>query len=117
MLVTPHTPHMIQPPPLYVSSSSLRPSLHTNPHTPRLRCTCHHPINHLTGFSEHFVSYILCVGNEKIRIFNGSLAPIAGKSSRRVIGTVWHNKGLYFLDNDGSSSSLSKFLPGRSSKP
>ncbi|TYK14441.1 TMV resistance protein N [Cucumis melo var. makuwa] len=35
--------------------------------------------DHLTGSSEHFVSYILCVGNEKIRITDGSLAPIVGK--------------------------------------
>ncbi|KAA0057210.1 reverse transcriptase [Cucumis melo var. makuwa] len=34
---------------------------------------------HLTGFSEHFVSYSPCVGNEKIRIVDDSLAPIAGK--------------------------------------
>ena len=35
--------------------------------------------NHLTGYSEHFASYIPCVGNEKIRIVDDSLAPIAGK--------------------------------------
>ncbi|KAA0055541.1 Cysteine-rich RLK (RECEPTOR-like protein kinase) 8 [Cucumis melo var. makuwa] len=35
--------------------------------------------DHLTGFSEYFVSYTPCAGNEKIRIANGSLAPIAGK--------------------------------------
>ncbi|KAA0054163.1 Cysteine-rich RLK (RECEPTOR-like protein kinase) 8 [Cucumis melo var. makuwa] len=35
--------------------------------------------DHLTGFSEHFVTYTPCVGNEKIRITDGSLAPIAGK--------------------------------------
>ncbi|TYK01384.1 Cysteine-rich RLK (RECEPTOR-like protein kinase) 8 [Cucumis melo var. makuwa] len=35
--------------------------------------------DHLTGFSEYFVSYTLCASNEKIRIANGSLAPIAGK--------------------------------------
>ncbi|KAL4022749.1 hypothetical protein IC575_016494 [Cucumis melo] len=35
--------------------------------------------DHLTGFSEHFVSYTPCAGNEKIRIADGSLAPIAGK--------------------------------------
>ncbi|KAA0033074.1 reverse transcriptase [Cucumis melo var. makuwa] len=34
---------------------------------------------HLKGFSEHFVSYTPCVGNEKIRIVDDSLAPIAGK--------------------------------------
>ncbi|KAL0556125.1 hypothetical protein IC582_004635 [Cucumis melo] len=35
--------------------------------------------NHLTGFSEHFVTYTPCVDNEKIWIANGSLAPIATK--------------------------------------
>ncbi|KAL0560269.1 hypothetical protein IC582_000669 [Cucumis melo] len=35
--------------------------------------------DHLTGFSEHFVSYTPCAGNEKIRIADGSLALIAGK--------------------------------------
>ncbi|KAA0066242.1 Beta-galactosidase [Cucumis melo var. makuwa] len=35
--------------------------------------------DHLTGFSEHFVTYTPCAGNEKIRIVDGSLAPIAGK--------------------------------------
>ncbi|KAA0050819.1 Beta-galactosidase [Cucumis melo var. makuwa] len=35
--------------------------------------------NHLTGSSEHFISYAPCAGNEKIRIAFGSLAPIAGK--------------------------------------
>ncbi|TYK26806.1 Beta-galactosidase [Cucumis melo var. makuwa] len=35
--------------------------------------------DHLTGFSEHFVTYTPCAGNEKIRIADGSLAPIAGK--------------------------------------
>ncbi|KAA0059996.1 putative tRNA pseudouridine synthase [Cucumis melo var. makuwa] len=34
---------------------------------------------HLTGSSEHFISYALCASNEKIRIADGSLAPIAGK--------------------------------------
>ncbi|KAL0556977.1 hypothetical protein IC582_005495 [Cucumis melo] len=33
----------------------------------------------LTGFSEHFVSYTSCSGNEKIRIANDSLALIARK--------------------------------------
>ena len=33
----------------------------------------------LTDSSEHFVSYIPFVGNEKIRIVDDSLAPIAGK--------------------------------------
>ncbi|KAL0537023.1 hypothetical protein IC582_025991 [Cucumis melo] len=32
-----------------------------------------------SGFSEHFVTYTSCAGNEKIRIADGSLAPIAGK--------------------------------------
>ncbi|TYK31568.1 splicing factor, arginine/serine-rich 19 isoform X2 [Cucumis melo var. makuwa] len=36
-------------------------------------------IDHLTGLSENFVSYILCASNEKIRITDGSLALIAGK--------------------------------------
>ncbi|KAA0033038.1 Cysteine-rich RLK (RECEPTOR-like protein kinase) 8 [Cucumis melo var. makuwa] len=35
--------------------------------------------DHLTGSSEHFISYAPCAGNEKIRIADESLAPIAGK--------------------------------------
>ena len=35
--------------------------------------------DHLTNSSEHFVYYIPCAGNEKIRIADGSLAPIVGK--------------------------------------
>ncbi|KAA0025813.1 Beta-galactosidase [Cucumis melo var. makuwa] len=35
--------------------------------------------DHLTGFSEHFVSYTPYAGNEKIWIADGSLALIAGK--------------------------------------
>ncbi|KAA0051242.1 retrotransposon protein, putative, unclassified, expressed [Cucumis melo var. makuwa] len=35
--------------------------------------------DHLTGFSEHFISYTPCAGNEKIRIADGSLASIARK--------------------------------------
>ncbi|KAA0039229.1 putative polyprotein [Cucumis melo var. makuwa] len=35
--------------------------------------------DHLTGFSEHFVSYTPYADNEKIRIADGFLAPIAGK--------------------------------------
>ncbi|KAA0054972.1 reverse transcriptase [Cucumis melo var. makuwa] len=72
------------------------------------------------------ISYAPCVGNEKIRIADGSLAPIAGKgqivpfdgfalqnvlhdmSSRRKIGTARHSKGLYILDDDTSCSSLSR---------
>ena len=34
---------------------------------------------HLTGSSEHFIAYLPCAGNEKIRIADGSFAPIAGK--------------------------------------
>ncbi|TYK05652.1 Beta-galactosidase [Cucumis melo var. makuwa] len=34
--------------------------------------------NHLTGSSNHFVSYTLYAGNEKIRIADETLAPIAG---------------------------------------
>ncbi|TYK31446.1 TRAF-like family protein [Cucumis melo var. makuwa] len=37
------------------------------------------PTDHLTGFSEHLISYALCAGNEKIRIADSSLVPIAGK--------------------------------------
>ncbi|KAL0539675.1 hypothetical protein IC582_023891 [Cucumis melo] len=35
--------------------------------------------DHLTGFSEHFITYTSCAGNEKIWIADGSSAPIAGK--------------------------------------
>ncbi|KAA0051291.1 Beta-galactosidase [Cucumis melo var. makuwa] len=35
--------------------------------------------NYLKGSSEHFISYAPCASNEKIRIADGSLAPIAGK--------------------------------------
>ncbi|TYK13662.1 UBN2_3 domain-containing protein [Cucumis melo var. makuwa] len=35
--------------------------------------------DHLTGFCEPFMTYILHAGNEKIRIVDGSLAPIVGK--------------------------------------
>ncbi|TYK18899.1 retrotransposon protein, putative, unclassified, expressed [Cucumis melo var. makuwa] len=35
--------------------------------------------DHLTGFSEHFISYTPYAGNEKIRIADGSLASIARK--------------------------------------
>ena len=35
--------------------------------------------NHLIGSFKSFVSYVPCVSNEKIRIANGSFAPIAGK--------------------------------------
>ncbi|KAA0054072.1 Beta-galactosidase [Cucumis melo var. makuwa] len=35
--------------------------------------------NHLTGSSEHFISYVPCAGNEKIQIADDSLALIAGK--------------------------------------
>ncbi|KAA0050650.1 Cysteine-rich RLK (receptor-like protein kinase) 8 [Cucumis melo var. makuwa] len=76
-----------------------------------------------SGFSKHFVSYTPCAGNEKIRIVDGSLAPIAGKgqivlfdgfslrndlNSGRTIGTARHSKGLYILNDDTSDvSSLS----------
>ncbi|KAA0066678.1 UBN2_3 domain-containing protein [Cucumis melo var. makuwa] len=36
-------------------------------------------IDHLKGSSKHFISYVPCAGNEKIRIADGSLALIAGK--------------------------------------
>ncbi|TYK07784.1 Cysteine-rich RLK (receptor-like protein kinase) 8 [Cucumis melo var. makuwa] len=70
-----------------------------------------------SGFSKHFVSYTPCAGNEKIRIVDGSLAPIAGKgqivlfdgfslrndlNSGRTIGTARHSKGLYILNDDTS---------------
>ncbi|TYK24463.1 Cysteine-rich RLK (RECEPTOR-like protein kinase) 8 [Cucumis melo var. makuwa] len=35
--------------------------------------------DHLTGSSEHFISYAPCAGNEKIQIADGSLASIASK--------------------------------------
>ncbi|KAA0041009.1 reverse transcriptase [Cucumis melo var. makuwa] len=35
--------------------------------------------DYLTGFLEHFVSYTIYASNEKIRIADGSLSPIAGK--------------------------------------
>ncbi|KAA0050709.1 Beta-galactosidase [Cucumis melo var. makuwa] len=81
------------------------------------------PTDHLIGSSEHFISYAPCVGNGKVRIANGSLAPIAGKgqivnfdgfalhndmSSGRTIGTARHRRGLYILDDDTSCSSLSR---------
>ncbi|TYK14680.1 reverse transcriptase [Cucumis melo var. makuwa] len=59
----------------------------------------------------------------KIRIADGSLAPIAGKgkispcaglslhndlSSGKMIGTARHSRGLYLLDDDTSSSSISR---------
>ena len=104
------------------------------------------------------MSLIPCVGNEKIKIPDGSLAPIVGKgqivlfddfslhnvfhvpklsynllsiskitrelhykatflpesvcfqdlSSGRTIGTTRHSRGLYILDDDTSSSSISR---------
>ena len=36
-------------------------------------------MDHLTGSFESFVSYIPCVDNERVRIANGSLAPIVGE--------------------------------------
>ncbi|KAA0041222.1 vacuolar protein sorting-associated protein 26A-like [Cucumis melo var. makuwa] len=82
--------------------------------------------DHLTGFSEHFVSYTPCVGNEKIQIVDDSLAPIAGKgqivlfdaiflpesicfqdlSLGRMIGTARPSRGLYILNDDTSDSSI-----------
>ncbi|TYK05444.1 reverse transcriptase [Cucumis melo var. makuwa] len=64
--------------------------------------------NHLTGSFESFVSYIPCASNEKIRIADGSLAPIAGVELGRMIDTTWHNRGLCLLDDDASSSSISR---------
>ncbi|KAA0025138.1 Retrovirus-related Pol polyprotein from transposon TNT 1-94 [Cucumis melo var. makuwa] len=88
--------------------------------------------DHLTGFSEHFVTYTPCAGNEKIRIVDGSLAPISGKdkyritrelhckatfllepvcfqdlNSGRTIGTARHSRGLYILNDDTFGSSIS----------
>ncbi|KAA0056080.1 Beta-galactosidase [Cucumis melo var. makuwa] len=75
-------------------------------------------IDHLTGSSEQFISYAPCADNEKIRIANDYLAPIAGKgqivsfdgfalqnvlhdmSSGRTICPAWHSRGLYILDDD-----------------
>ncbi|KAA0054937.1 Beta-galactosidase [Cucumis melo var. makuwa] len=74
--------------------------------------------DHLTGFSEHFVTYTPCVDNEKVRIADGSLAPIATKgqivlfnsfslhnvlhdlNSGRTIGTARYSRGLYILNDD-----------------
>ncbi|KAA0052292.1 hypothetical protein E6C27_scaffold207G001230 [Cucumis melo var. makuwa] len=82
--------------------------------------------DHLTGSSEHFISYAPCAGNKKIRIADDSIAPIAGKgqivpfnsfalqnvlhdmSSGRTIGTARHSRGLYILDDNISCSSLSR---------
>ncbi|KAA0048290.1 reverse transcriptase [Cucumis melo var. makuwa] len=114
--------------------------------------------DHLTSSSEHFVSYISCARNEKIRIVDGSLVPIVGeghislfngfslhnvlhvprisynllaisKITRelnckatflldsvsfqdlrwgRMIDTTRHNRGLYLLDDNASSRSISK---------
>ncbi|KAA0034891.1 reverse transcriptase [Cucumis melo var. makuwa] len=64
--------------------------------------------NHLTGSFESFVSYTPCASNEKIRIADGSLAPIAGVELGRMIDTTWHNRGLCLLDDDASSSNISR---------
>ncbi|KAA0051972.1 reverse transcriptase [Cucumis melo var. makuwa] len=47
---------------------------------------------HLTGFSEHFVSY----------------TAVLDLSSERTINTVRHSRGLYILDDDTSGSSISR---------
>ncbi|KAA0037200.1 reverse transcriptase [Cucumis melo var. makuwa] len=83
------------------------------------KCHC------LVSFSEYFVSYTPYAGNEKIRIADGSLAPIVGKgqivlfdgfslqnvlhdlSSGRTIDTAQHSRGLYILNDDTSNSSIS----------
>ncbi|KAA0045080.1 reverse transcriptase [Cucumis melo var. makuwa] len=93
-------------------------------------------IDHLTGFSEHFVSYTPYAGNEKIQIADGFLAPIAGKGQivlfnglslimfcmclsfltiyylsdlnlGRTINTARHRRRLYILNDDTSGSSIS----------
>ncbi|KAA0025531.1 putative inactive ATP-dependent zinc metalloprotease FTSHI 4 [Cucumis melo var. makuwa] len=55
---------------------------------------------------EHFMSYIACVGSEKIQITYGFLAPIVDKglylSSGRMIAIARHSRGLYLLDDDAS---------------
>ncbi|TYJ97057.1 Beta-galactosidase [Cucumis melo var. makuwa] len=75
--------------------------------------------DHLTSFLEHFVTYTRYAGNEKIRIANGSLAPITRElhckatfllesvcfqdlKSGRTIGTARHRRGLYILNDDTS---------------
>ncbi|KAL0539854.1 hypothetical protein IC582_024075 [Cucumis melo] len=124
----------------------------TNPWILNSRAT-----DHLTGFSEHFVTYTPCAGNEKIQIVDGFFTSIAGKgqivlfdvfslhnvlhvpklsynllsiskitrelyckatflpesvffqdlNSGRTIGTVWHSRGLYILNDNTSGSSIS----------
>ncbi|TYK10665.1 Beta-galactosidase [Cucumis melo var. makuwa] len=48
--------------------------------------------DHLTGSSEHFISYVPC----------------ADMSSGRTIGIARHSRGLYILDDDTSCSSFSR---------
>ncbi|XP_038889224.1 uncharacterized protein LOC120079112 [Benincasa hispida] len=81
----------------------------------------HWAIDHLTNSSDLFISYNPSAGNECIRIADGSFSPVTGKGhispfdslvlrdtlhnlkSGMTIGTVWHNRGLYFLFEDASS--------------
>ncbi|KAA0067529.1 putative mitochondrial protein [Cucumis melo var. makuwa] len=61
--------------------------------------------NHLTGFSEHFMTYIPCARNEK------------NLSSRRMIGIAQHSMGLYLLDDDVSSSISFPSQPYKPTQP
>ncbi|KAA0054864.1 Retrovirus-related Pol polyprotein from transposon TNT 1-94 [Cucumis melo var. makuwa] len=59
--------------------------------------------DHLTGSSEHFISYASCAA-----IFLPESVYFQDMSSGRTIGTARHSRGLYILDDDTSCSSLSR---------
>ncbi|KAK4253876.1 hypothetical protein QN277_010496 [Acacia crassicarpa] len=73
--------------------------------------------DHMTDCPQLFTTYVPCAGSQKVKIADGSLAPIAGKGSIRIsefitLESVFHDlssgmtigraneyEGLYFLDN------------------
>ncbi|TYK25891.1 uncharacterized protein E5676_scaffold436G001180 [Cucumis melo var. makuwa] len=54
--------------------------------------------DHLTSFSEHFVSYTPCAVRSLVS-FTVSVY-FQDLSSGRTIDTAWHSRGLYILDDD-----------------
>ncbi|KAA0063166.1 Beta-galactosidase [Cucumis melo var. makuwa] len=59
--------------------------------------------DHLTGSSEHFISYAPCVA-----IFLPESVYFQDMSSGRTIGTARHSSRLYIINDDTSCSSLSR---------
>jgi len=95
----------------HATSQGMKPHVFVNPPKPWIIDSG--ATNHMTGAPNLFTSYTPCPGKDRVRVADGSTAPITGRGSVRCTKTLFLSSGLHVPDfpiNLLSVSSITKSL-------